>query len=156
MFTGSPQARQAFDSLRVLRIGEDYILSDLLFGAERPALNAISVRASQGLRILGASTNPVAGSTPRQHERSDFHKINFEVSRTQTLFNLTDVGIPWEGASVAVMGLLAGQWTDMLLPSAEQFYLGGARYTRGYYSGQIPADNALADALDNLMPSCGT
>ena len=42
------------------------------------------------------------------------------------------------------MGLLAGQWSNDILPPAEQFYLGGARFTRGYYAGQVPGDKALA------------
>ena len=42
------------------------------------------------------------------------------------------------------MGLLTGQWSPNILPPAEQFYLGGARFTRGYYAGQVPGDKALA------------
>ena len=42
------------------------------------------------------------------------------------------------------MGLLTGQWSDNILPPAEQFYLGGSRFTRGYYAGQVPGDKALA------------
>ena len=45
------------------------------------------------------------------------------------------------------MGLLAGQWSGNVLPPAEQFYLGGARFTRGYYAGQVPGDKALAATL---------
>jgi hemolysin activation/secretion protein len=133
-----PRSRQSFDSLRVLRLGEDYALSDLLLGADRSAINALSVRVSQGLKLLGARTNGTAQDAPRQNEQNGFTKINFEASRTQTLFS------PWEGASVALMGLLTGQWTDAILPPAEQFYLGGARFTRGYYAGQVPGDKALA------------
>ena len=42
------------------------------------------------------------------------------------------------------MELLTGQWSDNILPPAEQFYLGGSRFTRGYYAGQVPGDKALA------------
>jgi hemolysin activation/secretion protein len=122
----------------VLRLGEDYALSDLLLGADRAAINALSVRVSQGLKLFGARTDGIAGDAPRQNEQNGFTKVNFEASRTQTLF------APWEGASVALMGLLAGQWSNAILPPAEQFYLGGARFTRGYYAGQVPGDKALA------------
>jgi hemolysin activation/secretion protein len=132
------RARQSFDSLRVLRVGEDYALSDLLLGADRSAINALSIRVSQGLKLLGARTNGTAQDAPRQNEQTGFTKVNFEASRTQTLFS------PWEGASVALMGLLTGQWSNAILPPAEQFYLGGARFTRGYYAGQVPGDKALA------------
>ena len=46
------------------------------------------------------------------------------------------------------MGLLTGQWSNNILPPAEQFYLGGARFTRGYYSGQVPGDKALAATVE--------
>jgi hemolysin activation/secretion protein len=136
------RTRQSFDSLRVLRAGEDYALSDIWLGAERSAINAVSARVSQGLRILGASTNGTAPDAARQGERSDFTKFNFELSRTQTLF------YPWQGASVALMGLVTGQWSNDILPPAEQFYLGGARFTRGYYAGQVPGDKALATTVE--------
>jgi hemolysin activation/secretion protein len=139
----------SFDSLRVLRLGEDYAMSDLWLGAARPANNVVSLRLSQGLRMLGAETNGTAGTAARQRERSDFFKVNFQLSRTQTLFT------PFEGSSVALMGLLAGQWSEVILPPAEQFYLGGSQYTRGYYSGQIPGDKALAATME-LQFNTGT
>ena len=132
------KAVASYDSLRVLRVGEDYALLDTLLGADRSAINALSARLSQGLPILGATTNGTAQTSPRQGEDTSFTKINFEASRTQTLF------YPWDGGSVALMGLFAGQWTSEILPPAEQFYLGGARFTRGYYAGQVPGDKALA------------
>ena len=46
------------------------------------------------------------------------------------------------------MGLLTGQWSDDILPPAEQFYLGGSRFTRGYYAGQVPGDKALAATVE--------
>ena len=87
---------------------------------------------------------PTAIPRPRRAsgEQTGFTKINFEASRTQTLFT------PWEGASVGLMGLLTGQWSPNILPPAEQFYLGGARFTRGYYAGQVPGDKALAATVE--------
>ncbi len=144
-------SRASFDSLRVARLGEDYALSDLWFGANRAAVNAVSLRLSHGLHALGAQPNDVAGSrlAPRTNEKTDFTKVNFEISRTQTLFS------PWEGATVSLMGLLTGQWSNDILPPAEQFYLGGARFTRGYYAGQIPGDKALATTVE-LQLNTGT
>ncbi|HEY4171527.1 MAG TPA: ShlB/FhaC/HecB family hemolysin secretion/activation protein [Rhodopila sp.] len=136
--TGQPQTLTSYDSLRVLRLGEEYAMSDLWFGPDRPAANALSARLSKGLQILGAEANGLAPDAARANENSDFFKINFEATRTQTLFR------PWQGASVALMGLLIGQWSSDILPPAEQFYLGGAQFTRGYYSGQVAGDKALA------------
>lgn len=128
------------DSLRVIRLGEDYARSDLLFGANHAAVNAASFHVSFGLHGLGASPNDNNGSraAPRTNEKTDFTKLDFEFSRTQTLFT------PWQGGSVALMGLLTGQWSGDILPPAEQFYLGGSRFTRGYYAGQVAGDKALA------------
>ena len=124
------------DSLRIMRLGGDYALSDLWAGNDRPAVISISGRLSKGFGILGANAD--GASAPRVGEQTDFLKFNFQLSRTQTLF------YPWQGASVALLGLLTGQWSDSILPPSEQFYLGGAQFTRGYYSGQVAGDKALA------------
>jgi hypothetical protein len=42
-----------------------------------------------------------------------FTKLNAEVGRTQALFE------PWAGASVSLFGLLAGQWSNDVLPQVE-------------------------------------
>ncbi len=147
--TGVPLVLTSYDSLRVLRFGEDYAMSDLWLGASRPANNVVSVRLSQGLPILGADTDGTAATAARQGETATFFKVNFQVTRTQTLFS------PYEGSSVALMGLLTGQWSNDILPPAEQFYLGGSQFTRGYYSGQIPGDKALAATIE-LQFNTGT
>jgi hemolysin activation/secretion protein len=134
-------SRTSFDSLRILRLGQDYTLSDIWLGAARSAVNAVSLRLSQGLHTLGAHGNGDS-QAPRPDEKTNFTKIDFELSRTQTLFT------PWRGASVALMGLLTGQWTNDILPPAEQFYLGGSRFTRGYYAGQVAGDRALAATVE--------
>jgi hemolysin activation/secretion protein len=132
------RTQASYDALRVMRASADYALSDLWLGAERSAINAVTVRLSQGMKLLGASTNGISQTSPRTGEQTGFFKINFEASRTQTLF------APWQGATVGVMELLTGQWSPNILPPAEQFYLGGYRFTRGYYAGQVPGDKALA------------
>jgi hemolysin activation/secretion protein len=134
---GGVRSRASYDSLRVARLGVDYARSDLLLGDNRGALNSASLVFSHGLGILGASPDG-ASDAPRVGERTDFVKLAFQVSRTQTLFQ------PWRGASVALMGLLAGQWSPDILPPAEEFYLGGFQYTRGYYSGEVTGDKGLA------------
>ncbi|HEX3990895.1 MAG TPA: ShlB/FhaC/HecB family hemolysin secretion/activation protein, partial [Acetobacteraceae bacterium] len=108
----------------------------------RPAIDGISVRLSKGMDILGATTDGQASTAPRIGEQTNLLKFNFQLSRTQTLF------YPWQGASVALMGLLTGQWSNSILPPSEQFYLGGAQFTRGYYSGQVAGDKALATTAE--------
>lgn len=125
------------DSLRVLRGGTTYAWQDLWAGSSRSALNLGQVFFSFGLPILGASadgrTDPPAG---RSNEKIDFWKINGSVGRTQTLFE------PWAASNVALRVEAGGQYTTDILPSAEEFYLGGSRFTRGYYSGQVVGDKA--------------
>lgn len=134
---GTPTVRESYDVVTALRFSADYALSDLLFGPDHSALNAISGRISQGLPILGATedNNPNAA---RLGQQTTFTKFDFQASRTQTLFS------PWRDATVALEGLLAGQVTGNVLPLTEQFYLGGMQYTRGYYAGQVVGDKALA------------
>ncbi len=152
IYTGTPNLQASADEIRALRIGEDFTRWDNLLGAlwdkirgdkaqstSMPATNILSTRLSQGLEFLGGyHGTSLPPSTARQNEQHNFTAIRFEASRTQTLY------IPWEGASLALMGLVTGQYTQAVLPPAEQFYLGGSRFTRGYYSGQVPGDKALA------------
>ncbi|MDE2005826.1 MAG: ShlB/FhaC/HecB family hemolysin secretion/activation protein [Rhodospirillales bacterium] len=135
--SGGVRARASYDAIRVLRVGADYARSDLLAGNNRGALNTASISFSHGLPILGAARDG-ATDAPRTHERTDFFKFTARLSRTQTLFQ------PWRGASVAAMGLFTGQWTTDILPPAEEFYLGGFEYTRGYYAGQVSGDKGVA------------
>jgi hemolysin activation/secretion protein len=137
VYIGTPSARLSYDAVTALRLSADYALSDLVFGPDHSAINAISARVSEGLPILGATgaNNP---SASRVGEQTTFTKFDFQASRTQTLFN------PWRDATVALEGLIAGQVTGNVLPLTEQFYLGGMQFTRGYYAGQVVGDKALA------------
>lgn len=139
--SGSPSALTSRDNLRVIRLGADYALQDLWLGGDRSAVNSFSIRASQGLGILGASKNgdPFAG---RPGEKTDFSKVNFEATRTQTLLTFG------ERNSIALQGTLAGQYSPDVLPAAEKFFLGGARWNRGYYAGQVTGDSALSAAIE--------
>ena len=129
------------DSLRIARLGADYAIEDLVFGADRSAINTAVVRLSQGTPFLGGNSN----NTPnlgRAGENVAFTKISADLVRTQTLF------APWDGASVALKGRLAGQLGFGLLPSAEQYYLGGTDLGRGFYSGEVTGDSAFAYSLE--------
>ncbi len=130
-------ASTSADSLRVARIGATYVRSDVLLGGDHSAVNTMTVRLSQGLPMLGASADGGA-NLPRPGERIDFMKVDGLLSRTQVLFS------PWQDATVSLLGLVTGQWSPQVLPPAEQFYLGGLQFTRGYYSGEVSGDKALA------------
>jgi hemolysin activation/secretion protein len=134
-------ARASFDSLRIVRAGADYALQDLWLGGDRTGINNLSFRASKGVSSFGAtqSGDPQAG---RVGSRTDFFKVSGEISRTQTLF------APFEGATVSLMGLAAGQYSNAVLPPSEKFFLGGMRYNRGYYAGEVTGDSALTTAVE--------
>ncbi|MDE1895865.1 MAG: ShlB/FhaC/HecB family hemolysin secretion/activation protein [Rhodospirillales bacterium] len=138
------------DSLRAARLNTQYAWQDLLAGNTRNALNVVDVQASQGLPFLGSSadgrTTPPGG---RASAKFDFWKINGSISRVQTLFS------PWQTADVALRTEVGGQYTPDVLPSVEEFYLGGTRFTRGYYSGEVVGDKA-AYATAELQLNTGT
>ncbi len=125
------------DSLRVARLDTQYAWQDLWFGDTRNALNVVNVEAAQGLPFLGSSadgrTAPPGG---RAGAKFDFWKFDGSISRVQTLFS------PWPTADVALRTEVGGQYSPAVLPSAEEFYLGGTRFTRGYYSGEVVGDKA--------------
>ena len=133
--------RASFDSLRILRAGADYALLDTLAGADRGGANVVTLRVSQGLTAFGASRNG-SRDAPRTGEKVDFTKVSAEVGRTQTLFT------PWAGASVALKGTLAGQYSGDILPPAEKAYLGGPRLNRGFYYGEITGDSAVTGSVE--------
>ncbi|MBB5691541.1 ShlB/FhaC/HecB family hemolysin secretion/activation protein [Roseomonas alkaliterrae] len=124
------------DELRVLRVGGEWAVFDQLLGDERAAVNVVSLRLHQGISGLGASASG-SPSLSRAGARTDFTKVSFELSRTQALFS------PWAGATVSLLGVLAGQWSNDILPQAEKFYIGGSRLGRGYYAGEVTGDSAL-------------
>ncbi len=131
------EIRASRDSLRIVRFGAEYALEDVLAGDARPAINFGSIRVSHGLPFLGGTGN--GNPTPgRQNERVDFTKVTAELSRTQTLF------VPWEAASVALRGRVVGQGSGDVIPPAEKYFLGGSEINRGFYSGEVTGDNALA------------
>jgi hemolysin activation/secretion protein len=141
--TGPPTQRAltSRDDLRVVRLGADYALQDIWLGSERGALNSLFVRLSQGIAGLGSSRNndPLLG---RAGERVNFSKASFEATRTQTLLQISSA------TSIAAQALFAGQISGDVLPPAEKFYLGGLRFNRGYYSGEVTGDNALVAAFE--------
>ena len=130
--------RSSTDNLRIVRGAGDYAFQDLLAGAARPAVNIVNLQYSQGIPGLGASPDGRgAGVAGRAGQKVDFWKINGSVERTQTLFS------PYPSGSLALRLAVGGQYAAAILPSEEEFYLGGSRYTRGFYSGQVVGDKAV-------------
>ncbi len=121
--------------LRILRLGFDGNYRDELDG-----FNIASVRFSKGLGFLGASAanDPLmarAGSDPA------FFKIQAEFARRQAIWSDNNVAL-------GVLGSLSGQMTGDILPASEKFFLGGDRFGRGYFYGQVSGDRGIAASLE--------
>jgi hemolysin activation/secretion protein len=121
--------------LSVLRAGADANYRDnwngVTFG---------NARFSQGISAFGATKegDPLMnrfGADPT------FFKANAEVSRLQGIW----VG---SGFTLNAFGTLAGQYSEDILPSNEKFFVGGERLGRGYFSGQVTGDKALAFSME--------
>ena len=135
------EVRQSRDSVRAGRLGLDYVLQDQMLGGDRSAVNFATIRLSQGLPFVGGTGN--GNATPgRPGERMDFFAATAQISRTQALFQ------PWAGAGVALKASLAGQVSNSILPPTEKFFLGGAEFNRGFYSGEVTGDDAYTWSLE--------
>ena len=43
---------------------------------------------------------------------------------------------------------IGGQYTNDILPSSEEFYLGGTRFGRGFYNGEVVGDRAIGSTVE--------
>ncbi len=138
---GDQQVRVSDDQLRMIRLGLDGVMRDTWLGSSLPATNLFSIRLTQGLSGLGAksNSNPIPG---REGAVVDFRKVSGEVSRNQTLLAFG------EAASISLLAAFGWQWTDDILPPSEKFFLGGKRFGRGFYNGEVTGDSAIAGSLE--------
>jgi hemolysin activation/secretion protein len=133
--------RQSRDAVRALRLGIEGSALDAWIGlAPAAASSTWLLRLHQGIDALGASDG--ASSTARAGSEFGFTRIVAEASRLQPLF------LPAPGWLVSAFAVVAGQWSDDVLPPAEKFYLGGNRLGRGFYAGQVSGDRALAGSFE--------
>jgi len=130
--------RTSFDSLRVGRVAGQYAWQDLWAGDTRDGVSVLNMQESQGIPYFGASKDGRTGfgEAGRLREKLEFWKLNGSIGRTQTLFE------PFPEATVALRVEAGGQYTSDILPSEEEFDLGGNHFTRGFYSGEISGDKA--------------
>jgi hemolysin activation/secretion protein len=141
--------RTSYDSLRVGRLGGQYAWQDLWAGDTRDGVSVLNLQESQGIPYFGASHDGRAlGVAGRYREKMDFWKLNGSLGRTQTLFD------PLPDATVALRVEAGGQYTTDILPSEEEFNLGGNHFTRGFYSGEVSGDK-VAYATAELQLNTG-
>jgi hemolysin activation/secretion protein len=121
--------------LRVLRLSSTLDSQDQTFGTGLIGANNVVLTAHQGINGLGAS------SDARPSNRVDFFKLSGEVTRVQNLFS-------FGSNTVALKLSVGGQWTNDILPPTEEYLLGGTRYGRGFFAGQVIGDRALGTTAE--------
>jgi hemolysin activation/secretion protein len=99
---------------------------------QRPAATALTARVSAGL--LGTSSI-------RPGSDAHFAKTTGELTRVQELFSIG-------GVRTALKTSVGGQYTKDILPPSEKFFLGGTRFGRGFYSGQVTGDRAIGTSVE--------
>jgi hemolysin activation/secretion protein len=70
-----------------------------------------------------------------------FSKTTAELTRVQELFSIG-------GVRTALKTSVGGQYTADILPPSEKFFLGGTRFGRGFYSGQVTGDRAIGATVE--------
>jgi hemolysin activation/secretion protein len=124
---GEPFTR---DRLRSVTFDANFDFADV-FGGVTQILPSLT----QGLKAMRATDQDPDSSSPLA--RADYFKANLYVTRNQQL--------PW-GISLFLAGEF--QTAGTVLPSYEQFSLGGQQFGRGYESGAIESDNGVAGSLE--------
>ncbi|HEX9461741.1 MAG TPA: ShlB/FhaC/HecB family hemolysin secretion/activation protein [Alphaproteobacteria bacterium] len=127
--TGARQ-QTSLDDLRIVRLGETLDFQDQTFGTGLVSANTVALTLHQGLSGLGAST-----TGDRPGTRVDFFKLTGELTRVQNLFG-------FNGGLVALKLSAGGQYSGDILPSNEKYFLGGTKFGRGFFSGEITGDRA--------------
>lgn len=124
---GSGSTTLLRDSIRSLRVGLLYDSIDKYQGA-----NLAGLQFSQGLPILGAS-HPGATFLSRASGRPDYNKLNFDVSRAQSLAE------HW-----TLINAITAQKAFTSLLSSEQLGLGGSTFLRSYDPSDLVGDTGIA------------
>jgi hemolysin activation/secretion protein len=133
----APRERLSRDTVRALRFGIDGAMLDAWLGSAPAAATTTGLlRLHRGLSTLGAGSGD-SGNVARAGSDFGFTRVVAEASRTQPLL------VPAEGWLLSAFGIVGGQWSDDVLPPAEKFYLGGNRFGRGFYAGQLIGDRAV-------------
>lgn len=124
-------ASSAGSDLLIGRLGGTIDYQDSWF-LNCPAANALSLRVSSGL----AGTSSI-----RIGSDAHFLKESAEITRVQDLFSIGKV-------NTALKTSIGGQYTTDVLPPSEKFFLGGTRFGRGFYYGQVTGDRAIGSSVE--------
>lgn len=117
----------ANDHIRSLRVNGRFDFVDGWQG-----ITQIFGEVSQGLNLLNNSSSN-SSVISRTGGRSDYTKINLEISRLQHVHG-----------PVNLLASVAGQYSPHRLLAAEEFGVGGSNYGRGYDPSEITGDKGIA------------
>lgn len=121
------------DHIRSARFGAAYNFADQLLGT-----NVISVDFSKGLHIFGASPDNPQILLSRTGARSDYKKVDINISRYQSF-----------GSRWMLVFANTGQYSfHNGLLSAEQFAFGGAQFGHAFDPSEIIGDSGIASKLE--------
>jgi hemolysin activation/secretion protein len=134
--------RASMDKVRAVRVGVESQLLENWLSFFPAASTFANLRLHRGLDILGATSTGDLQSGRSGAEDFSFLKMTGEIQRSQPIWS------PANGQMINVQGLVAGQWSNDILPQSEKFFLGGSRLNRGFYSGQVTGDRAVSFALE--------
>jgi len=130
---------QSIDNLRIVRLGENLTFQDDTLGWGQTGANLFNLTVHQGLDGLGAQLGPPAGS--RAGASLGFTKLSGELTRVQDLFQAGNF-------QFALKLSAGGQYSGDILPSSETYFLGGTRYGRGFFSGEVTGDSAIGTTVE--------
>ena len=128
------------DHIRPLRVGGSYNFADRFNGTDFSGLHL-----EQGLKILGASSNPDSLTTSRFGADGIYTKLNGQIGRIQPLSN-----------RFSIYTLAQVQYSFNPLLSSVQFGFGGSQVGRGYDPAEILGDRGAAGTLElrlNAFPN---
>jgi hemolysin activation/secretion protein len=117
--------------LLMARAGSSADVQDALF-FDFPAATSLNVKVSHGL---------VGTSDTRPGNNVHFDKVNGDLTRVQNLWTIADV-------STALKLSVGGQYSNDILPISEKFYLGGTRFGRGFFNGEVTGDRAIGSTIE--------
>jgi hemolysin activation/secretion protein len=119
------------DRIRALRLSANYNNSDAFDGQ-----NNLGLTFSQGLNILGARKSGSLNLS-RSNGRSDFSKLEANISRLQNLYK-----------QFSLYTAVNGQYAFSQLLSGEQYGYGGSAIGRGYDSSEFLAENGAGGTIE--------
>jgi hemolysin activation/secretion protein len=100
-----------------------------------------NIRGRKGLPgFMGGSSN-TSPLLPRAGMDVGFLKVAGDLARLQRLWTM-------ESMAFSVLASFGWQYTDSILPANEKYFLGGDRYGRGYYAGEVTGDRAIGGSVE--------